>query len=480
MIVTNAFEILGVLTTKFMEIIKINKWTRWSKMKRFIVIIMIFCVIISSCAKKPINNMVVSTPVKTQNYVGRFEKNASLYRDFGNKLIIQKEQEKGSDIFSLDINEAIIDFEYTDTPQENLLYYKRLDADRILKVKQLGNGEENNMLTLEGIVKRNIANNIAYSDAALVATSPSRKYIVYCKVEDILNQYSLQIYNIETNKTMLLSETVDEVLLNDMQGNISWSPNEDYLALSNKHIFNVKNGKQISEINAESVLWSTGSDKLAYIKSEKGIGKSISLLDINTLVIEEVFIANQGEYLPGNIIWNENGTKLAFVTALIDTKQDKDNFNPYKSIYSLDLTAKEAVRIDTALEMEAEQVSKLESMHYNSTGNLLALTMVDYLGSYLYVYNLNNGEWMFFLNIEYLHYENNEDYICNAGRSICFVQGQAIVELDENMISKQIYMSDNIIEDMYISSDGSSMIIIENTKDIIVLRQLVNFTAKSM
>lgn len=443
-------------------------------MKRFIVIMVFFCFIPASCAKKPVNIIEVSTPVKTLNYIRRFEDNVSLYRDVEDKLIIQKEQVNGFDIFSLDINEAILNFEYTLTPQDNLLYCKQLDVDRTLKVKQLGNSEENNELLLEGKVTKNIAKNIGYSQAPLVSTSPNQKYIVYCTVGDILNHYSMQLYNMETGKNLLLIDTVDDVLLNDMQGNLSWSPNETYLAISSKLIFNLQNGKLISEINAENVLWSTSGDKLAYTKLDKDFAKSISILDINTTAIDEVFIVNQGEYLPGYIVWNENETMLAFVTSLIDIEDS------YNAIYSLDLESKEAVRIDTALKMEIEQVSKLESMHYNEAGNILALTIADYLGSYLYMYKMSTNEWKFFLDIEYLHYENNEDYVCIAGNRIYFIQDQDIVEVDENMNAKLIYKSENILEDIYLSKDGNAMIIVENSKDRIVLRQLVNFVLKNM
>lgn len=443
-------------------------------MKKFIILMVLLCFITASCAEKPINNIEVSTPIKTLNYIGRLEDNVSLYRDIGDKLIVQKEQEKGFELFSLDINEAILNFEYTLIPQDKLLYCKQLDVDRTLKVKQLGNSEENNVLLLEGEVTKNIAKNIAYSQTPLVSTSPNQKYIVYCTVGDILNQYSMQLYNLETGKTLLLIDKVNEVLLNDMQGNLSWSPNEGYLAISSKLIFNLQNGKLISEINAGNVLWSTSSDKLAYTKLDKDFAKSISILDINTTAIDEVFIVNQGEYLPGYIVWNENETMLAFVTSLIDIEDS------YNGIYSLDLESKEAVRIDTALKMEIEQVSKLESMHYNEAGNILALTIADYLGSYLYMYKMSTNEWKYFLNIEYLHYENNEDYVCNAGNSIYFIQDQDIVEVDENMNAKHIYKSEDILEDIYLSKDGNAMIIVENSKDRIVLRQLVNFVLKNM
>ena len=446
-------------------------------MKRFIVIMMLFCFIAASCAKSPANNIKVSTPVKTQSFIGRFEGNVSLYRDFGDKLVVQKEQESGFELFSIDINEAVLNFDYTTMAQDNLLYYKQLDADKGLQVLQLGNSEENNVLQLTGKTTKNIAKQIGYSEAALVSTSPSQKYIVYCTVGDILNHYSLQLYNIETGKTLLLLDKVDEGLLNDMQGNLSWSPNEAYLAVSNKQLFNVESGKLISEIDAENILWSTGGSKLAYTKQEKGFSKSISILNINTGAVEEVFVVNKGEYLPGYIIWSENETKLAFVTALIEAVED---ISPYKAIYCLDLTTKEAVRIDTALKIEEEQIAKLENMHFNSAGNILALTITDYLGSNLYVYNMSTSELQLFSNVEYLHYENNEDYICSAANSLYFVQSQNIVELDENLNFKIIYKSNDALEDIYISKDGGSMIIVEKSEYKVVLRQLTNFSNKSM
>lgn len=446
-------------------------------MKRIIVLIMLLCFISTSCAKRPADNIEVSIPVKTQSYIGRFQANVSIYRDFGDKLIIQKELEEGFELFSVDINEATLSFDYTVTPMDDQLYYKKLDASNILKVKQLGNSEENNVLVLEGKNTKVIAKHIGYSETALVSTSPSQKYIVYCTVGDMLNTYSLQLYNRETHKTLLLVDIVNEAVLNDMQGNVGWSPNERYIVVANKQIYNVTDGKLISDISAERVEWSTSDSKLAYIKSENGLGKSICILNLKTAATEEVFIANQGEYLPGYIVWNEDETKIAIVTALIDTAED---INPYKAIYSLDLPGKEAVRIDSALKLDVEQVSKLESMHYNASGNLLALTMVDNLGSYLYVYNMSTGEWQFFLNIEYLHYENNEAYICNAGNSLYFVLGQGIIELDEHMNFKQIHKSNEALEDIYISRDGSSMIIVEKLESKIILRQLKNFSNKSM
>jgi hypothetical protein len=461
----------------FMEIIKINTWTRWSKMKRFIVLMVSLCLIGTGCASKQVDNIEVTTAVKIQNYIGRFEGNVSLFRGSGDRLIIQKEQEEGFDIFNMDIAKPTLHFDYSVNPLDDQLYYKQLDANNTLRVKQLGNSEENNVLILEGRITKNIAKQIGYSETALVSTSPTQKYIVYCKVDDILNSYSLNLYNRETDKTLLLIEAVNEEVLNDMQGSIVWSPSEAYLVVANKQIFNAENGKLTNEINAESIQWSDGGDKLAYIKSENGLGKSISILDVKKSAAEEVFVVNQGEYLPGFIVWSENETRLAIVTA---STTEVDGMRQYKAIYSLDLSKKEAVRIDAALQMEAEQVSKLVSMHYNSLGNILALTLADNWGSNLYVYNINTSEWQLFLNIEYLHYENNEDYICSTGNRLYFVQGQCINELDENMNFKQIHKSKDVLEDIYISKDGSSMIIIERSENRILLRQLKYFSSKDM
>jgi hypothetical protein len=448
-------------------------------MKKFVISIIVICLITASCAKSTISNIELNRPVRTQKYVGRLKGNVSLTREFGDKIIVQKEQENSFDIYNVDINTGILDFDYTINSQGQLLYSKQLDGERVLKVKQLGNSEENNMLVLEGKTTKNIASKIAYSTAALVSTSISQRYIIYCAVDDIPNHYSLYIYDLETGKGLQLIDTVNEELLNDMEWNISWSPDETYVLVSNELIFNASNGKLICEISADNALWSSSSSKLAYIKSEKSYGKSICILDLSTIAIEEVFLANSDEYLPGYFVWSGNEEKLGFVTALIDRNVVPENIIPYKSIYSLDLTTKEAIRIDTSLRVDEKVVENLQSMHYNSSGSIIAFSSSNYFGCDLYVYNINTGNSEFFINIEYLHHENNESYVCSAG-SMYIVQGQSVIELDEDMNCRLIYKSKEAIDDIYISQNGSSMIIIEKSIDEIIFRQLVNFAEKSM
>jgi Tol biopolymer transport system component len=450
-------------------------------MKRFIFIIIAICLSTVGCVKSSENQMeAASIPVRTQKFIGRFQEDVSICRGFEDKLTIQKELEESFELYSVDMNKGILSFDYTISPQSKLLYSKQLDAERILKVKQLGNSEENNELLLEGKAAKKIGEKIAFSQTALVSTSPSQKYVVYCAVDDILNRYGLYLHHLETGKTLLLIDTVNEELLNDMEWNLSWSPDEDFLAVSDKAIFYTEDGKLLSEINAENLLWSAHGSKLVYIKSAEGYGKSIFVLDTNTAGIEEVFIVNKDEYLPGYMVWNENETKLAFVTAMMDTDGIQGDICPYKAIYSLDLTTKEAVRIDTALELSEEQTAKLENLHYNATGNILAFTLANDSTSDLYVYNMNTGAWEFFVNVEYLHCENNEDYVCSAGNSIYFVQRKSVIAMDESLRDTWIYQSTDVIEDMYISSSGSAMIIVEKSEKGMTLRQLANFTAKSM
>ncbi|MDF2892581.1 MAG: hypothetical protein K0R80_2948 [Clostridia bacterium] len=450
-------------------------------MKRFILIIAIICLCTVGCVKSPENQIeAASIPVKAQKFIGRFKEDVNIYHAFEDKLVIQKELEESFDVYCMDMNNAVLSFEYTISPQDKLLYAKQLDAERAIKVKQLGNSEENNILQLEGKVTKIIAKKIAYSQSALVSTSPSQKYVVYCAVDDIQNHYGLYLYNLEKDKTLQLIDTVNEELLNDMEWSISWSPNEAFLTVSNKLIYNTEDGTLLGEMNAENSLWSPGSSKLAYIKSVEGYGRSIFIFDTNTAALEEVFIVNKGEYLPGYMVWNENETKLAFVTAMMDTDGNQGGICPYKAIYGLDVTRKEAVRIDTALELNEEQIARLESLHYNAAGNILAFTLAHDSTSDLYVYSLITGAWEFFINVEYLHYENNEDYVCSAGNSLYFAQKKYVIEVDESLRDTFIYQSPDVIEDLYISRNGSNMIIVERSAKGIIFRQLANFAVKNM
>lgn len=450
-------------------------------MKKLILFVVALCIISVSCAKSPEKDIqTIMTPVSTLRYIGQFKDSVSLYREYEDQIVIQKEHGESFELYSLDINSPRIRYEYAIKPQNKLLYSKQLDKERTLKVKQLGNGEENNHLILEGKSTSIIAKNIAFSDSALVATSPSQKYVLYCAADELLNRYGLYLHNLETMKTIQLLETVNEELLNDMEWNISWSANEAYIIVSNQLILNVSSGKLVRELNAENVLWSASGNKLAYIKSEKGYGRSISILDLSTTTAEEVFLANQGDYLPGYMAWNAIETNLAFVTASIGTAGNQESICPYKGIYSLDLRGKEAVRVDSILKLDPMLVEKLENLQYNSTGSVLSLTFANNLGCDLYFYNLNSANSGFALNIEYLHPENNESYVCSSGSRLYFVQGQSVMAIDESLNSKSIYQSQNAIGDIYIAMNGSSMIILEKSIDKIVFRQLINFADKSM
>ncbi|MDF2840781.1 MAG: hypothetical protein K0Q99_1553 [Clostridia bacterium] len=450
-------------------------------MKKCISIIIIACIVFTSCTRVQENDIEASSkPIKTERYIGRLKGNISLYRSYMDNIVIANEKEEGFDIYSLDISSPIIRFEYAIQPQNKLLYSKQLDADRTLRVKQLGNSEENNVLTLEGKVTKEIAKRIAYSASALVATSPSQRYVVYCTATDYLNAYGLYLYDLDKEQGCLLTDQVSEELLNDMEGNIAWSPDEASLVVSNKLVFHATSGALIGQINAEKVLWSATGSKLAYIKSEKSLGKSINILDLSASAVEEVFIVNQGEYLPGYIVWNDEETKLAFVTSLIQAAEASGNMIPYHGIYSLNLTDKEAVRVDTILQLDQAVVGRLENMQYNALGCILTLAIGNSSGCDLYVYNIDTGYNEVLFNVEYLHDENNESYTCSSENNLYFIQSQRIVEMDAYMNYRVIYQSEEAIEDIYISKKMSRMIVIEKSKEGIILRQLENYKNKSM
>lgn len=445
-------------------------------MKRLVIAIILICIFTTSCTTSPTEEKAIDTNAasKTVRFIGRFMENISAYSDFQDRIMIQAEQGESFDVYSLDMKSPSLKYEYRTQPQENLLYLKQFGEESVLKVKQLGNGEENNIMVLEGKVPRNIAKRIAYSDVALVSVSPNQKYIVYCAAEDIQNRYGLYLYDMETEKSLQLVQAIDEDLLNDMEWNISWSPDNQYMVVSHKLIFQVASGKLIKEINADHIVWSNSSAKLAFTRQEQGLGKAVCVLDISSTEFEEVFLVNQGEYLPGYLVWNDAETKLAFVIADV-TLAEALEAAVYKAIYSLDINSKEAVRIDSELQMMQTEVARLESMQYNADGSVLALVTENFSGHDLYVCNLNTGDSSFFTNIEYLHHENNERYVCSAQQNLYFVQNQSIIRLEGSLNSKKIYQSQAAIEDIYISRDGSSMIIVESSEKGTVLRQLKHF-----
>jgi hypothetical protein len=130
--------------------------------------------------------------------------------------------------------------------------------------------------------------------------------------------------------------------------------------------------------------------------------------------------------------------------------------------------------------MDQAVVGRLENMQYNALGCILTLAIGNSSGCDLYVYNIDTGYNEVLFNVEYLHDENNESYTCSSENNLYFIQSQRIVEMDAYMNYRVIYQSEEAIEDIYISKKMSRMIVIEKSKEGIILRQLENYKNKSM
>lgn len=441
-------------------------------MKKIMLLVFIVCLTAIGCTKSPGGQAVTAnTPIKSQRYIGSFKNNMNICRKHGDIIEIQREREESFDLYNLDINTGAMSYQYTGRDDKSLLFYKQIYAGAALEVKRLGNSEEDNILVFKDKEEKVIGKNIAYSDGALVSTSPSERYVIYCAAEAIINQYGLYVYDIVKGSTLQLIGTANEELLNDMEWSISWSPKEEYITVSDKLIIDISDGSVIGEINAAAIAWSPTGSKIAYINAER----TLCTYDITEGINNEVFVSSEEEYLPGYIAWSQNEAKLAIVTSGIAEKAANGDISTYKAMYSLDLITKEAIRIDTLLKLEAETVAKVENISYNSSGNLFSFTCSDSEGSSLHVYNIATSVYEIFTDVEYLHYENNESYVCSSNNKLYFAQDKSLIELNEGLEAGIIKSFEGVIDDIYISEDGNAMIVAENQEDRLVLRQISNF-----
>ncbi len=441
-------------------------------MKKIMILVLMVCLTAISCTKSPGGQEVTANiPIKNQRYIGSFKDNINIYRKHGDIIELQREREDSFDVYRLDMNIGSMSYQYTGKDDQSLLFYKQIYAGNSLEVKRLGNSEEDNILVLKGKNEKVIGKNIAYSEGALISTSPSERYVIYCAAESIINQYGLYVYDIEKGSTLQLIGTANEELLNDMEWNISWSKEEEYIAVSSELIFKISDGSLVGEINASAIAWSPTGSKIAYINGER----TLCIYDITEGINKEVFVSDEKEYIPGYIVWNQDETKLAIVTSGLYEKEANDDISTYKSIYSLNLITKEAIRIDTLLQLKAETVAQIENISYNSSGKLIAFTCSYSEGSNLYVYNIDTSVSKVFMDIEYLHYENNESYVCSSKDKLYFILDEGLIQLKESMETDVIKSSDGVIDDFYISEDGNAMIVAENQEESLVLTQITNF-----
>lgn len=443
-------------------------------MKRIIILIFIVCLITIGCTKSSEEQEVTANiPAKSYKYIGSFKDNVNIYRKYGDIIELQRERGESFDVYKLDMDTGEMSYQYTGKVDNNLLFYKQMYAGYALEVRRLGKMEEDNVLVLKGKKEKAIGKRIAFSDEALVSVSPSERYIIYCAAETVINQYGLYVYDMKKDCILQLIGAANEELLKDMEFNISWSPKEEYITVSNKLILQVSDGVTVKEIDAAAIAWSPSGNKVAYINGER----TLCIYDIKKDTSNEVFVPCEGEYISGYIVWNQDETKLAILTSDLMEKSINNGISTYKAMYSLNLITKAALRIDTLLKLEAATIAQIENISYNSSGKLISFTCTASECSNLHVYNIDTTAYRVFMDIEYLHYENNEAYACSSKDNLYLVQNESIIELKESLDTEIINSSDGAIDDIYISKNGDAMIVVENIEESLVLRRISNFSS---
>lgn len=440
------------------------------KTKRILSLLIGLCCMTAGCRQTIDDNTeAFSSHYYSLRYVGQFADKISLQRTGESTLQLEKEQGDSFEIYLIDVNAGKLHYVYSIPPQGNLLYSNQISKGQLLTVKQLGNGEENNILMLEGKDKKEIAAQIAYSDHAVVAVSPSGRYVVFCRAEALPNSYSLYAYDLQLGKLLPLLNSAGDELLNDLEQQLNWSEDETHLLVSNRYILDMEKGRLKAELRGAFAAWSENGSQLAYVKKD---GKALCVFDMGTSKTQEVFVADSGESLTEFLVWNKGGTDLAFLTATTSTKDLQGGIYPYKGIYSLNLKSKKAKRVDQALGLPDGFVSRTDSLHYNTSGSLLAVSFATYNGNQLYIYQTDTGEYDFFMNVEYLHSEKGENYVCNWGNKLVFLRLDKIIEIDEGLTSRSLYKSERPLEDLYAVEASNSLLLVERWEKGTSLRRL--------
>ncbi len=440
------------------------------KRKKILFLLLALCLTAAGCRQKEdVNTETFSSHYYSLRYIGQFADKFSLLKTDESTLQLEKEQGDSFEVYSVNMDSGELRFAYAIPPQGNLLYANQINKEQLLTVRQLGNGEENNILRLEGEKKKDIAVQIAYSDRAVVSVSPSGRYVIFCRAEDLPNSYSLYAYDLQLEKLLPLLNSVGDELLNDLEHQLNWSKDEKYLLVSNRYVLDMGKGSQRGEIQGAFAAWSENSGLLAYAKKDS---KSLCIVNMETFKTEEVFVANSGESLTNFLVWSKNGAKLAFLTAANSSKGLAEGIRPFTGIYSLNLKNKEAKRVDQALDLGADFVARTDSLYFNASGSLLAVTFATYTGNELFIYQTDTGEYDFFMNVEYLHAENGENYVCNLGNKLYFLRMDKIIEMDENLSSRSLYKSERPLEDIYTAADTNSILLVERWEKGTSLRRL--------
>lgn len=457
-------------------------------MKKIIMLLSVGLILLAGCAASDaVAGAAEDLAIKNEKIVKEFGSTVNVFNRAGDSVMLTVENGDIFENYNLNVSTGQLDQAGANDFNEQYLHYESV-GDKGQFYVEGSAGENTLFFKANDAEAKKIAGNIGYSDSANVSVSPNGNFVVFTARKEGAQEYGLFAYDIGKSKLNTMLDFVDKHLIEGFSYMISWAPDEKHVIVNDKYVFNAETGKLRSELKSAYSRWSPSGSRIAFILDdgkEKWLasgeedavypGKVVCVYDVRDGGYQEVFMITGDEYVFGDIVWDDTEKKIAFTGISVKDKKSPDWYMQliYNCIYIVEIDSRKAHRLETNVEGSGEQAVELANLKFSITGKLLGYTVGNFEKSDLYVCKTDSLEKKVFQDVEYLHWIGGESYVIpNGSDSFYFSAGNSILRIDTDLKEAVKYTSKLDLDDMYLSKDGTAMVLFETQENQCVIRYI--------
>ena len=457
-------------------------------MKRVFAILLVFLLVLSGCSRDAGENAAEKgeMAISSERLVKEFTGTVNIFHRSGDNLLLSAEEGEVFKYYDIDIDSTQVkDSELTEM-SDKYIYYESVGNKGFIVVED---NDYRHSLKFIGKdkVEKVIAEDIGLANAINISVAPKAGMIAYTSLLEGSDIYGIYIYNMETEVIHKLMNIKSDGLIEGFNYMVNWSPDESNVILHDKYIYDTNSGSQRGELKSAYSQWSPSGSKIAFVLedgSEQWLntieyyvypGKKVCVYDISRGSYDEVFEANEDEYVIGGLIWDGKDSRLAFPGIKVEDMNLADWYMKlnYSSVYVVELEDNKSKRLETNVDASDGTMIELGNLKFTNQGGLLSFTVGNYEESSLHIVNTTTLEAATFENTEYLHWIDGENYSISTGQDmIYFCRDNSIIEIDEKLQESIKYTSRTKLDDFYLSKDGLGILVFELQDDVHSVRYI--------
>jgi hypothetical protein len=356
-------------------------------------------------------------------------------------------------------------------------FIKKINKDNYLIYVE--KGKDQGLFYIRDKRKIKLAQNIEYNDKLKFKLSKNNKKIVFYDKE----QNSIKVYDLLDNKEVVLDQELNNILLNNFESYMNFSPNAGYIAVSyinNKKIsesyfsiFGADSGKIYAEkIMGLNPVWANNNLSVAYIyvghnakfytsglNEIKIAGKKIGIFNLRTRKIQYTQPLDDSVQITSPIMWTKDDKRILFTIGDISIEANKFHI---KGICYYEIYNKMFVNLEEYFTKDIVQKDDVELIFKND--NYFIVTSSKSRTNFIKVIDLNNKGTKNYENLQAFTTNSDEGNITAhykylSDDKFIYIKTNCIY-LNDRKSNNLIYKTEGTIRQIYESPDRTKLFVL--------------------